>query len=187
MLEDTAILFTSDHGTELWDKGRFGKGGNRLYAWNTRVPFVLRLPSGIGAGTTRDDFVQHQDIFPTICRLIGHPVECGLELDGRDLLDESTSPPEKVIIGWSRFLSVRDRNWNLFFDYTDGGEQRELYDLQADPGERENVYEKHPEVVRELIEYLEAKLGKLPYEIKHTGDRRQVPPAWWRYRRADGP
>ncbi|KKL04859.1 hypothetical protein LCGC14_2611840, partial [marine sediment metagenome] len=69
LLSDTTVIFTSDHGTELWDKGRFGKGGDRLYGYNTRIPLVVRLPDGQGAGSARDDFVQHQDFFPTISKL----------------------------------------------------------------------------------------------------------------------
>ncbi|MFC1806561.1 sulfatase, partial [Planctomycetota bacterium] len=97
-LDDTAVLFTSDHGTELWDKGRFGKGGDRLHHYNTGIPLVVRLPDGSRAGTTCGDFVQHQDFFPTICHLMG--VEPEIDLDGRDFLGGSP-PPETIITAWA--------------------------------------------------------------------------------------
>ena len=181
LLDDTAVIFTSDHGTELWDKGRFGKGGDRLYAYNTRIPLVLRLPGGEGAGSSRDDFVQHQDFFPTISALMGVKPPPGL--DGRDVLDASAKPPEKVIIAWQSNVSVRDREWNMVIDFTGKGDRRELYDLRNDPSESDNVYDQHPEVVGAFTAYLEGTLGPLPYEIRHTGDKRQAPPLSCVYRK----
>ncbi len=71
LLDETAVIFTSDHGTELWEHGRFGKGGDRLLGYNTRIPLVVRLPGEKEPGSVRADLVQHQDLFPTICRLLG--------------------------------------------------------------------------------------------------------------------
>jgi len=175
-LDDTAVIFTSDHGTELWDKGRFGKGGDRLHAYNTRIPLIVRLPGAQGAGTTRDDLVQHQDLFPTICRLMGFEPDPDLDLDGRDVLDPASTPPEKVITAWRDNVGVRDHRWNLVLDSTQQTDRRELYDLEADPDESSNVYDQHPDVVAEMTGFLERTLGPLPYAIKHTGDRRQAPP-----------
>jgi len=175
-LDDTAVIFTSDHGTELWDKGRFGKGGDRLHPYNTRIPLVVRLPGGKRAGTTCDDFVQHQDFFPAIARLMGFEPDAELELDGRDFLDPATEPPQKVVTAWGPNTSVRDRKWNLVFDSTGEGSKQELYDLEADPDEAHNVYAEHPEAVAEMTAFLESTLGPLPYPIRHHGDRRQAPP-----------
>jgi arylsulfatase A-like enzyme len=182
-LEDTAVLFISDHGTELWDKGRFGKGGDRLYTYNTRLPWVLRLPGADQAGTVREDFVQHQDLFPTVCGLMGVEAPRELELDGRDILDPRSSPPEKVITAWHNNVGVRDERWNMVVDSTGETDHRELYDLRADPEESKNVYDARPEVVEEFTHYLEETLGPLPYEARHTGDLRQAPPLSVTYRR----
>jgi len=91
LLDETVVIFTSDHGTELWDKGRFGKGGDRLYGYNTRVPLVIRLPGARHAGTGRHDLAQHQDLVPTVCGLMGFdPAEGDWKLDGRDVGTSST-------------------------------------------------------------------------------------------------
>lgn len=179
-MDDTAVIFTSDHGTELWDKDRFGKGGDRLHPYNARLPFIVRLPGARDAGTTRTDFIQHQDMFPTICRLMGHEPDAGL--DGRDIFDPAAPAPEKVITAWGGHLSVRDERWNMLIGSVPENARRELYDLAADPDETQNVYEQHPDVVAELTAWLENKLGKLPYEIKHKSDTRQAPPLWFNYR-----
>ena len=175
-MDDTAILFTSDHGTELWDKGRFGKGGDRLYGYNTRVPLLVRLPGGTDAGTTRDDLCQHQDFFRTICGLMGQDVPDELAGDGRDLFDADAAAPGKVITAWSTNLSVRSTDWNLLLDSTGTGDRKELYDLQADPEETQNVYDEHPDVVEEYTAFLGSTLGTPPYEVRHKGDNRQAPP-----------
>ncbi|MHC4716199.1 MAG: sulfatase [Planctomycetota bacterium] len=183
LADDTAVIFTSDHGTELWDKGRFGKGGDRLYGYNTRIPLIVRLPDGRRAGTTRDDLVQHQDFFRTIANLLGHDPGDELPLDGRDFLDPQSRPVEKAVIGWNENVSVRDQRWNLVLDSTGRGERKELYDLAADPAEESNVYDQQPDVVAEYKGFLESTLGPLPYEVRHTGDGRQSPPLGFVYRR----
>jgi arylsulfatase A-like enzyme len=185
LMDRTAVIFTSDHGTELWDRDRFGKGGDRLVAYNTRVPLIVRLPGGRDGDTERTDFVQHQDLFPTICRLMDIEPEHGLGLHGSDLLDPAYRAPAKVITAWDRNVSVRDAEWNMVVDFTAEEGRRELYDLSADLGEQANVYDRHPAVVEQLTDYLESTLGSLPYEVRHTGDRRQVPPLSCIYREAD--
>jgi len=181
-LEDTAVIFTSDHGTELWDKQQFGKSGNRLYRYNTGIPLVVRLPGGRDGGTRRDDLVQHQDFFPTICGLMGYEPDADLGLDGRDIFDSLAFPPETVITAWKENVSVRNLEWNMIIDSTGEGDRRELYDLRDDPAESNNVYDANPEVVREFTAFLEDTLGPLPYAIRHRGDGRQAPPLIVRYR-----
>jgi len=182
-LDDTAVVFTSDHGTELWDRDQFGKRGDRLVAYNTKLPLVVRLPGADKAGTERGDFAQHQDLMPTLCKLMGHDTaEAGIELDGRDLFDPDAPPPEKVITAWGRNVSVRDKKWNLMLDSLRENDGGELYDLENDPGETTNVFEQHPDAVNELTGFIEKALGPMPYDIRHTGDSRQAPPLVVRYR-----
>ena len=174
--DDTAVFFTSDHGTELWDKGRFGKGGDRLYGYNTRIPMLVKLPGNERAGTTRDDFVQHFDLFPAVSTLMGCPAGADLGLDGRDFLNSASSAPAKAIVAWRNNVSVRDTEWNLIIDGLGKGERQELYNLQQDPDETENVFADHPEVVKSFTAFLEQTLGPMPYEPAHRGDSRQCPP-----------
>jgi arylsulfatase A-like enzyme len=182
-LEDTAVIFTSDHGTELMDRDRFGKGGDRLVAYNTRLPWIVRLPGGRHGGTKRDDFVQHFDLFPTVCGLMGASTE-GVEqaLAGRDLFDERAAAPDRVITAWARFVSIRDRQWNLVLDSTAPDRPGRLCDLTEDPAETHDVLPDHPDAAAALRRRLEADLGPMPYAVRHTGDRRQAPPLWWRFR-----
>ena len=52
-LEDTVVMVTCDHGTELLDHGRFGKSADHLYAHNTRLNWIVRLPDGHPQGPGR--------------------------------------------------------------------------------------------------------------------------------------
>ncbi|MFC1462756.1 hypothetical protein ACFLQU_04035, partial [Verrucomicrobiota bacterium] len=119
---------------------------------------------------------QHQDLFETVCRIMAVEPSPELELDGRDLFDTSAGAPTKVISAWGSNVSIRDRHWNLLLDSTLESDETQLYNLVGDPGESTNVCDKHPAAVSELVGFMENTLGKLPYEIKHHGDRRQAPP-----------
>ncbi|MBT3377613.1 MAG: sulfatase [Lentisphaerae bacterium] len=176
LLDDTLVVFTSDHGTELWDKDRFGKGGDRLYRYNTGIPLIVRLPGGLDGGTVREDFVQHQDLLPTICGALGVTPPNQNELDGRNVFAPDSAPPEKIITAWHANVGIRDHAWNLVLDSTGKTDRCELYDLQNDPHETRNVAAENPQIVTLYTQCLEDCLGPLPYDIKHTGDRRQAPP-----------
>lgn len=175
LLDDTAVIFTSDHGTELWERGRFGKSQARLLGYNTRIPLVVRLPGQQECGTVRADLVQHQDMFPTIASLmeLEPPEEFGLA--GRDLFDATEPAPDRIITAWGPNVSVRSKRWNLTLDSTEKDGVQALYDLQNDPEERHDVTRSHPQVVQESLRFLENALGPRPYEIKHRGDTRQAP------------
>ncbi len=167
-LDDTLVIFTADHGTELWEKGKFSKSPARLHPYNTRVPLLVKLPGDRLAGTRRDDFCQHQDVFPTVCKQLGVPVPEAV--DGRDLFDPSTPAPELIYTAWSNRLSIRTRQWNLQVDSTDPAEPRQLYNVQDDPEEDHDVLGDHPEVADELITGLEPIVGPYPYAIEHQPD-----------------
>ena len=129
-----------------------------------------------------DDFVQHQDFFPTICGLLGEDTG-EIPVAGRDVFDADSVAPERITTGWHGNVSVRDTDWNMIIDSTGGDGPRALYDLAADPTESTNVYDERPDVVAELTSFLEAALGPLPFEIKHRGDNRMAPSLYCLHRK----
>ena len=185
-LDDTVVMVTCDHGTELMDHGRFGKSADHLYAHNTQLNWIVRLPDGTGGrGRTIDAFVQNHDVVPTALDLLGlldrWPEESGVnrpEWTGRSMrgLIEGTaqdSGRDYVVTGWGDMASVRDRDWNYVvrFEQPDGTER--LYDLRADPLEQRDVASEHGDVVRERRHRLEALLGQelgTPLPDGPTGD-----------------
>lgn len=175
-LDRSVVAVLSDHGTELWDLGRFGKSGARMHAFNTHINLMVRHPQKAGAGRHLDAFVQNQDIAPTLLNLLDVPHP---RLDGDDLWPLVTGGEgaaavagrDHVVIGWGRYVSVRDRSWNLLVDTLEPARDLRLYDLRCDPLEKVNVAADHPSVVRELKQRLEAVLGApLPVTYRHRPD-----------------
>lgn len=177
-LDDTVVMFTSDHGTELLDHGRFGKSADHLYAHNTQLNWIVRHPQGLGRGRTVDEFVQNHDIVPTALDMLGllgkwpgptdvdRPEWAGRSalplIEGRD----GARGRDYVITGWGDMASVRDRDWNYIVDIEQPNGTERLYSLREDRLEQRDVASSHPEIVRERRRRLEALLGQeLPPDL----------------------
>lgn len=172
-LDDSVVAVLSDHGTELWDQGQFGKSGERMHPYNTRINLMIRHPEGEGAGTRVGAFAQNHDVVPTLLSLLGltHP-----PLDGRDLWPLVTGSSgvgdvrarDHIITGWGAHASVRDSDWNLLVDTIHPEKDLQLFHLSADPEERRNVVRERPDVVTAQVARLEALLGApLPTVYQH--------------------
>lgn len=168
--DDTVVVVTSDHGTELRDRDQFGKNGQRLYAYNTRLNMIVRHPDKANHGKTVDALVQNQDVAPTICNWMN--IETEEEFDGFDMMPLLEGKKDKVrdyVIGaWSDHVYVRDDDHNYLVNTSDPSKKTEVYDLKADPKETENVANAKPEVVSEMRGRLEELLGApLPATYAH--------------------
>ncbi len=164
--DDTIVLVLSDHGTQVCDKGVFGKGANFMHPFNTGIVWQMRHPGG-PAGKQVDAFVQSHDVMPTILDLLDVPYET----DGQSAWPLVTGEAERlrdvIVCGWAEFAngnatarcSVRTDRWN--FVHAVGREEKrpELYDLAADPEETTNVIDQHPDVAKELLRHIEALTG----------------------------
>jgi arylsulfatase A-like enzyme len=171
--EDAAVLLTADHGEEFGEHGRYFHR-NRPYDELLHVPLFVKPPGtgagdGDGAGTedghgsgadgagrgsgaaARPSVVTDQrellDLAPTVCAF--HGVDPPAGFLGEDLF---AGGPRRVIATGSfrdgDVVGVRADGWK-YVDVDDGAE-RELYDLGADPDERESVAERHPDRCRAL-------------------------------------
>ena len=63
--DETMVIILSDHGTQLLDHGRFGKGPDQLHPFNTQLNLMMRAPDAPG-NMDIDAFVQNHDLMPTI-------------------------------------------------------------------------------------------------------------------------
>jgi arylsulfatase A-like enzyme len=147
LLDRTVIVVTADHGEEFQEHGRLTHGSH-LYEETVRVPLVLRGP-GIPVGR-RDDPVQGIDLFPTLARILGVTAPPGL--GGHDLLAAGDDTRPAVLETSSGIgpdgapldlVAVRTARWKLV--ETPALDRRELYDLSADPGERNDRAASAPE------------------------------------------
>ncbi|MEG9435788.1 sulfatase [Edaphobacter sp. HDX4] len=172
ILDDTAILQTSDHGYFLGEWRMFDK--RLMHEPSLRVPFMARYPARIKAGTVRDEMILDVDIAPTLLDLAGVPAP--KHMHGKSILPLAASNdpnfrkewyyeyyewpnPEKV----APHRGIRTEQYKLIRYVLDPSEG-ELYDLKADPGERINLYGKpeHAALQSHLNQRLDALRSSIP-------------------------
>jgi len=145
--EDSVIFVLADHGHPLADHGKFLKGGDRMYNELLKVPFMIRLPGGMGARRTQA-IVQFHDLLPTLLDLLGFSGNTSA-MHGRSfapvLRGETDAHRDVVITGYHEAIDrcVRDQTWS--YVRRPEGEPDELYNLAEDPKEQNNIVDQHPE------------------------------------------
>jgi arylsulfatase A-like enzyme len=174
---DTIVIFMTDNGPwgERYNAGMRGQK-TTPYQGGIRVPCLVRWPARFQAGHKVDRIAAHIDIFPTLLAACGVPVPKGLRLDGRNLLPlaEGKTPnwPDRMLFTqWHRGdepvafrnCAVRTQQYKL----VDG---KELFDLTADPAEKQDIAAQKPDVVARLRKGYEDWLRDV------SADRHYVPP-----------
>lgn len=143
-LDNSIIIFTSDHGDCLGDHGHIQKW--TMYEPVVRVPMIVRAPGRLPAGGSSDALIQHMDIAATLFDMIGIPFP-----EGRDAISLLPNPEEgrryvfaehakDLRLQEIKYMTmVRDKDYKLvhYLDQPWG----ELYDLNADPDERRNLWD----------------------------------------------
>ena len=137
MLENTLVIFTSDHGDYLGNNWAFYKYG-ALYDSLIRVPLVCSWQAGIRGGKQVDELTSLVDIMPTILDACGIPVPNGI--DGFSLLPLSKGNAEnwrdELLVETGSTSGVVTAQWK-FFRWRDGTE--ELYHRIRDPHDLDNL------------------------------------------------
>lgn len=106
--QNTVVIFMSDNGgvSRSFRAGLRGQKGT-VYEGGIRVPFIARWPGKFPAGATVQAMVQHIDVFPTLCELIGASLPTGRKIDGKNILSllrdgDGKSPHEYLFHQWNR-------------------------------------------------------------------------------------
>jgi arylsulfatase A-like enzyme len=140
-----------------------------------RVPAIFRWPGKIPAGRVCHELASTIDILPTIACLADAELPEGRTIDGKDIWpllagEDGAKAPHKALYFYRNggLQAVRSGKWKLFFPHRyrelegpggKGGKrvpevaktmELSLFDLDNDPGERKNVADKHPDIVRRL-------------------------------------
>ncbi len=157
LAERTIVLLTSDHGEEFMEHGSL-KHGYWLYEETVRIPLILHVP-GAEPRRSSDTWVQLVDVAPTVLELLGVSVPKAFE--GRSfvpLLEGKELGPQPLLFE-TRYKQAarrayRAERYKLIVDDKTG--TRELYDLEADPGEREDLAARRPDKVEELTRRMQA-------------------------------
>lgn len=172
--ERTLVIVTTDHGDMTGSHRQFNKGP-LMYEEVYHVPFVARWPGTVTAGATVERLTGHLDVLPTVLELAG--VERPEVLHGASLLpllrggiDGAADWREALMCEFhgdefglcSQRMIRRDR-WKLVYNPND---LRELYDLEADPAELQNLAYR-PEYAQLRVD-LEANLLELMHDSGDT-------------------
>ena len=173
LLDRALVVFTADHGEELYEHGN-NEHGQTLYEEVLAVPLVMRLPGLVPAGGRVRHPVELVDLLPTVLQLLNLPALGGVH--GRSLfpLMHGHTPREPdYILAESRSLSVRLGPFKLIKNDI----EQLLFDLRSDPTERNNIITARATVARAL----EVRLGEalaVPHKQKRlTGLGRPRAPA----------
>ncbi len=162
LTDSTVVIFFTDHGTELADHTGLGKRNSELHPFNTQQNLTIRHPDRSFRDCDIDAFVQNHDLAPTILDLAAFP-QAASGMDGHSVwplvMGKQTTLRDYVITGWTKRASVRDDRWNYATAWDEEDPEPELYDLQADPEERQNMHEQRPEIVSTVKQRLEELLG----------------------------
>ena len=185
--DNTLVIFTSDNGcskaanfTQLEEAGHAYSAwmrGSKADIWDGghRVPFIVRWPGKVKAGSTSDQLLCMTDVFATIAELTGKPLP-------ENSCEDSVSfypalfgnPIESTRAGIihhtvSGHFGYRMGKWKLCLAYGSGGwtapkegeakkkglPEAQLYDLENDPAETTNLYLSNPETSERLLKQLE--------------------------------
>ncbi len=159
-LENSVVIFTSDHGDCLTDHGHSQKW--TMYDTITKMPLVVWSPGRFSQGKTIDGLCQQMDIGPAILEMAQAEVPQGLE--AKSLLPAIESKPwsprdfvyaeqaqDGILTGTQFMTMIRSTDWKLvhFLDEPWG----QLFDLKNDPNEISNLWDQpdHLEKKRELL------------------------------------
>ena len=143
LLENSVVVFTSDHGELLGEHKRIGHG--LFFQEVTSVPLFFHFPGQAWAGRSAAP-VEHVDIVPTLLSYLGLELPAGLQ--GHDLmplaLGEEALPANRIRVGQfsnqHTLIAADEPNLKILFYMEEEEPVRvQVYDLALDPGERRNL------------------------------------------------
>ena len=181
LAQNTVVIYTSDQGFFLGDHGWFDK--RLMYEESLRMPFLIRYPGVLKAGTVNRDMVLNVDFAPTFLDMAGRKAPA--EMQGRSFFPNLQGHTPK---DWRKSMyyrywmhntndhhvpahyGLRTDRWKLIYYYgkplgmtganpPDTEPDWELYDMKNDPREMHNLYHdpKHAGLIQKLKTELDAK------------------------------
>jgi len=190
LTDNTLVIFTSDNGCspqakfdELLAKGHnpshvFRGHKADIYEGGHRVPFLVRWPGKVAAGTRTDQLTCLVDVMATVAEILGAKLPEGAAEDSISvlpaLLDQRGRPARTTLVSHSinGSFAIRDGSWKLCLCPGSGGwsaprpgvndaelPPNQLFDLSSDIGETTNLQDQYPETVARLTRLLETYIS----------------------------
>lgn len=176
LVENTIIVYTSDQGFYLGEHGWFDK--RFMYEPSFRTPLIIKYPKLIKAGSINNNLVQNVDFAPTFLDLSGAAIPN--DMQGESLLplfsNDNSNWRDALYYHYyeypgihmvKRHFGVRTERYKLIHFYYDVDEW-ELYDLEKDPEELNNVYN-NPEY-KVVQQEMHKRLDELRIQYKDNSD-----------------
>ena len=185
LTEDTIVVYTSDQGFFLGDHGWYDK--RFMYEESLRMPFIVRYPRAIKAGSVTRDFALNVDFPETFLDYAGIEIPDFMQGTSLRPVMEASTPDDWQTSMYYRYwehlsvehrvgahYGIRTHDHKLIYYYGEAlgnahtaDESRtpewELFDLKADPYEMENVY--HDPAYQEIVEKLKEELYQLKSKV----------------------
>jgi arylsulfatase A-like enzyme len=178
--DNTLLIFFSDNGgarKNFANNGVLRDYKQSVYEGGIHVPFIVRWPGKLPKGAVCDEPVISLDIVPTICAAVGVKLPDDRVYDGKNMLPvlrAQTKKPLHKILFWDdgvKQWAVREGRWKLLFN-REGS--LELYDLQTDIGEKNNLAKQNPQIVKRLQQVYTAWKNQMPPQLSKAGRKRQT-------------
>jgi arylsulfatase A-like enzyme len=158
--DNTLVIFSSDNGANdeciepLKSTGGLRGFKRILYEGGIRAPFIARMPGKIAPGTTSDVLTTSVDFMPTAADLAGVPQPSGIDgisilptLLGQKQAKQHDSLYFEIYEPYFQ-QSLRMGDWKGYRLGTKA--PLELYDLKADPAEKQDIAAAHPDIVKKI-------------------------------------
>ena len=166
---DTILVWFHDNGPNgvRWNGGMRGRKGSTDEG-GVRSPLYIRWTNKIAAGVVVPEITSARDLLPTLCELAGVEYAIDKPLDGLSvasrLLGNSNQLPDRILVShWKNKVSARSQQYRM-------DDRNRLYDMVADPGQRIDVADDHPEIATKLAASIQAHKDEF-FENYNNDDR----------------
>ena len=179
--KNTIVVFTSDHGYHLGEKGRFGK--TTAFDTSLHVPLIVRVPDGAGNGKFSTRTVQLIDLYPTLAQLCGLPAPEGLQgRSFKELIETPTAVWDHPALSMAKTAgnaigyTARTEKFR-YVEWRNGQDGSVLFDVENDPSSTKNVADdpSYADTVKEMKKILKDGFGVMPPNIPFPTDPQEGP------------
>ncbi|MDF0599992.1 sulfatase [Psychromarinibacter sp. C21-152] len=194
LAEDTIVVYTSDQGFFLGEHGWFDK--RFMYEESLQMPFLVRYPKGIRAGTVSQGIATNVDFAPTFLDYADEAVPSYMQGTSLRPLFEETAGGDWQDVAYHRYWMHKDEIHNAFAHYGlrdaryklihwyndplgqiganpgDEAPEWELFDCETDPHEQHNLADDpdHAEVFAAMLKKLDAKMAEIGDVPEHDSE-----------------